>query len=271
MKHSKSLVTIAEALKRVFIPPLQPLRISSLCVARYPWLVSPQCHLHSHTPFCQPQQRYYAFMRGSDVPVNSRIPGDEGERSRHRLPNRPPRDEEIRAYRVVIKKDGKLSLPVSLVNILDTRERDEKGRHTQFLQEIAPASLEHDRPYPICIMFDKKLVREKEIAQRKLKKEQKKQEKQLEVNWTINENDLGHRLEKLKAFLEKGYRVEIIFGAQRKGWMQRRQATQQEIKAVIEKIVGVVKEVEGSREWKPMSGKLGEQAILAFEGKAKKP
>ncbi len=194
--------------------------------------------------------------------------GNDYQDSRDKRPNRPPRDEEIRAYRVVLAEDGKLSQPVSLLDVLDSREKDERGRPTQFLQEVAPANRDEGRPYPICKMFDKRHVREIEMAKEKAK-EVKKQEKQLEINWTIDDNDLGHRLGKLKEFLEKGFKVEVIFGVKRKGWRQRRQASDEDTKRLVDKIKRTVEAVEGAREWKSMSGKLGGQAVLSFEGKAK--
>ena len=119
-------------------------------------------------------------------------------------------------------------------------------------------------------MFDKKRAREVELAQRKTQKEKKKQMKQLEISWTVSDNDLGHRLGRLKEFLEKGWKVEIVFGAMRKGWMGRRKATEDDISRVLERINSAVGEVEGAKEWKPMQGQVGGQAMLSFEGKAKK-
>ena len=166
-------------------------------------------------------------------------------------------------------EDGKLSQPMSLLDALNSREKDERGRPTQFLQEVAPANRDEERPYPICKMFDRRHEREIEMAKQKEKKEIKKQEKQLEINWTINDNDLGHRLGKLREFLEKGLKVEIMFGVKRKGWRQRRQADEDDTRTLVDKIKKTVEAVEGAREWKPMSGKLGGQAVLYFEGKAK--
>ena len=190
----------------------------------------------------------------------------------HVRPDRPPRDEEIKANRIYLvnPETGKLSEPVSLLDVLDTRLKDEKGRPTQFLQEVAPASPEEDRPYPICKMFDKKYVREVETAKQKAKKETKQQTKQLEISWTVSDNDLSYRLVRLKEFLEKGWKVELVFGAKRKGWMGRRKATPEDIERVLGRINSAVGEVEGAKEWKPMQGVVGEQAILSYEGKAKK-
>ena len=189
-----------------------------------------------------------------------------------RNPDRPPRDEEIKAFKVymVRPEDNRLTEALPTLEVLQSRRRDEKGRPIQFLQEVAPMNVEAGRYHPICKMFDKKAVREAELAKRKTGKEKKIQQKQLEISWTVTDNDLSHRLSRLKEFLEKGWKVEILFGTKRKGWMGRREASQEDIKRVLARIRGVVAEVEGAKEWKGMQGKEGEEAMLSFEGKAKK-
>ena len=187
-------------------------------------------------------------------------------------PDRRPRDKEIDAFKVymVRPEDDRLTEPRFLTEVLDARERDEKGRPTQFVQQVSPRS--EERPYPVCKMYDKKAAREAEEAKRKASKasKMKLQSKQLEVSWAVSDNDLGHRLARLKEFLEKGWRVEIIFGSKRKsGWMERKEASLEEANNVLEKIRKVVGEVKGAQE-RQMQGVVGKEAILSFEGKAKK-
>lgn len=196
---------------------------------------------------------------------------DNGENQRKR-PDRPPRDEEITDFKVYLvhpERKG-LSEPIPTYEVLQSRQKDEKGRPTQFLQQMAPMSPQDGRPYPICRLFDKKAAREAEIAKRKSGKEKKLQNKQLEVSWTVSENDLNYRLERLKEFLGKGWRVEIIFGAKRKGWMGRREPTAEEVQKVLTTIRAAVKEIEGAREWRELQGKEGGEAVLSFERKPKK-
>lgn len=185
---------------------------------------------------------------------------------------RRPRDEEINAFKVymVRPEDRRLAEPQFLSEVLDARERDEKGRPTQFLQEVSPPSGE--LPYPVCKMYDKKAAREAEEAKRKATKatKMKSQSKQLEVSWGVSDNDLGHRMARLKEFLEKGWRVEIVFGSKRKsGWKDKKEASPEEANKVLEKIRKTVSEVEGAQE-RQMQGKVGQEAILCFEGKTKK-
>jgi len=188
-------------------------------------------------------------------------------------PDRPPRNEGIKAFKVhvVHPETQRLSGPHMLMDVLDEREMDDKGRPMQYIQEVAPADHEADPPryYPIVKLFDKKLEREKESERRKAGKEKKQQNKQLEVSWTIGDGDLGHRLGRLKEFLVKGWKVELLFGVKRKGWNKRREPTQEEVAKVLEKIREAVQEVEG-KEWRGMQGKEGAEAVLYFEGKTKK-
>ncbi|MCJ1456397.1 hypothetical protein MMC28_006758 [Mycoblastus sanguinarius] len=198
-------------------------------------------------------------MGGSIVNSHGRH-GAHGDKDFGPRPDRPLRDEEIKAWKIhMVASDGKLTDLQILTEVLSRRECDSKGRPTQFLQEVAPATL--DRPNPICRMYEKKASREIEEAKRKATKTTKMQTKQLEVSWAMSDNDLGHRLARLKEFLEKGWRVEVVFGSKRKGWMNKRAASAEEAANVLERIKGAVGEVEGANEWRGMQGKIGGEAV----------
>ena len=172
---------------------------------------------------------------------------------------------------MVRPSDSRLTDAQLLSDVLSTRERDEKGKFTQFVQEVSPPT--EELPYPVCRMYDKKAAREAEEAKRKATKaakHTKRQSKQLEVNWTVSDNDLGHRMARMKEFLEKGWKVEVVFGSQRKsGWARRREASEEEARGVLEKIRRAGGEVEGAQE-REMQGTVGKEAVLSFERKAKK-
>lgn len=172
---------------------------------------------------------------------------------------------------MVRPSDGRLAEPQFLSEVLSSRARDEKGKFTQFVQEVSPPG--PDRPYPVCRMFDKKAAREAEEARHKAAKAVKRanrQSKQLDLSWTMSDNDLGHRMARLKEFLQKGWKVDIVFGSQRKsGWSRKREASEEEARGVVEKIRNTVGEVEGAQE-KEMQGEVGKEAVLSFDGKAKK-
>ncbi|KUJ21998.1 uncharacterized protein LY89DRAFT_681341 [Mollisia scopiformis] len=118
---------------------------------------------------------------------------------------------------------------------------------------------------PICKIMNKLAMREAEKAKRKSERKGGVTVKNMELNWAIDGNDLGHRLNKLKEFLMKGQRVEVLLAGKKKG----RKATEEEAKAVIKKIKGAMSEV-GAKEMKPMDGKILAMATLFLEGKISK-
>ena len=87
--------------------------------------------------------------------------------------------------------------------------------------------------------------------------------KTLELNWAIDQNDLGHRLGKVEQFLGEGRKVEIVLAAKKAG----RKATLGECEQVLQRIRRNVSAVEGGREVRAMEGKLGGVATLFFQGR----
>lgn len=115
-----------------------------------------------------------------------------------------------------------------------------------------------------------RIVNKRELFQKK--KEAKKSKnpgtvtKTIEMNWAIEKNDLGHRLEKMRGFLERGNKVEVILAGKKKG----RKASVEEAEAVIVRIREFVAGVEGAKERVKMDGKVLGMAVLSFEGKVVK-
>jgi len=135
-------------------------------------------------------------------------------------------------------------------------------RKTQSLVTVVPAS---DGIPPICKIMDKKSLRDQEKAQRK-SKTSAPTVKTVELNWAVDKNDLAHRLKKIKEFLGKGYKVEVVLAGKKKG----RKATEEEARDLVKKIKEAVAEVEGARENKPVEGKMLVQATYYFEGPKQK-
>jgi translation initiation factor IF-3 len=134
-------------------------------------------------------------------------------------------------------------------------------RKTQSLVVVAPG--EPGVP-PICKIMDKKAMRDAEKAKVKNARSSTVTTKTIELNWAIDGNDLKHRLERMKEFLGKGWRVEILMAAKRKG----RKASEEEGRELMERIKEAVGSVEGARETKPMEGKVLGTATIYAEGKA---
>jgi translation initiation factor IF-3 len=120
---------------------------------------------------------------------------------------------------------------------------------------------------PICKIQSKEKLREAEKARQKSERNSKGgTAKTMELNWAIDKHDLGHRMDKLKGFLEKGWKVEVVCAKKRKG----KTASPEDAEALVARIRGVCGSVVGSREHKPMEGKILETVTLHLEGKAVK-
>ena len=268
MRHTRrSLITSAEALQQVFNvsvkSPLRPSNCSRLgktaCLYSKPFSTS---SLHQAT--------YRPLAANSGGP--SFQPRDVDVSRYGPKVDRPPRDEEIRAWRAHVKlPNGRLSEPQSLADILDGRAQDEKGKYSQFVQELAPADPKTGREYSILAYFDKKQVKEQELAQKKKSKHVATKEKSLELSWSIDGHDLQHRLDRMKAFLEKGNKVEVVFGSTRiRGWGWKRKITEEEGQALLDKFRQMALEVEGTKVLKELNGRLLGQASIWFQGPGKK-
>ncbi|KAI9790716.1 MAG: hypothetical protein M1816_004857 [Peltula sp. TS41687] len=173
-----------------------------------------------------------------------------------------PRDEEIRGPMIhLVNSEGTLDPPTSLRSVLLSIDR----RESYVLQVAEP----QPDMLAVCKIKNKQEVYRRERARRQAQKTRRKTNpalmaKELELNWAIDANDLGHRLNKLQEMLGKGMRIDIILAGKKKG----RRATSDEAELVIRRIRERVEMIEGAKEWKPMEGKLLEQVTLFVEGKA---
>ncbi|KAF2772965.1 hypothetical protein EJ03DRAFT_150378 [Teratosphaeria nubilosa] len=185
-------------------------------------------------------------------------------------------DEEIPHRRVyLVDADDKLSEPRTKWDVLNSIDRKVYRLVQLNVPDSDPDSptYTHDlRTFiPVCRIENKKesYLREKE---RKAKsKEQKKESaratsvKTLELNWAIDQNDLGHRLEKMEEFLREGRRVEVVLAAKKRG----RKASKEECEALLGRLREVVERV-GGKEFAGFEGGLGKFATVVFQGKVEK-
>lgn len=166
------------------------------------------------------------------------------------------RDESIRSHEIcLVQPDGKLGRPESLRYLLDRIDRN-----AEFIEQYSEA-----QGIPVCKIINKKEAREAAKA-RKKHKQPSQITKFLELNWAIDKNDLTHRLGKLREFLERGHRVEVLLLKKKK---RMRDATAEEGRQTLERVGDYVKDVEGAREMRPMDGEFLGRATLFYEGKAK--
>jgi translation initiation factor IF-3 len=188
MSSSRCALSTAAALHRVFIAPIEQ---SQLQFARrsVSTTSAPRCPNRAPKLLFFQQQRCYA----SSPAVKSRL----------------PRDDEIKSWSVtLVGEDGKLQEPRSTAAILESIDRKKDS-----LVVVVPG--EPGVP-PICKIMNKQAMREAEKAKAKSAKGVVT-EKTIELNWAIDGNDLSHRLVKMKGFLDKGNRVEIVMGAKKRG------------------------------------------------------
>lgn len=119
---------------------------------------------------------------------------------------------------------------------------------------------------PLCKIMDKKTQYQIEKAKEKQRKNSKKvgsdTVKTLELNWAIDRNDLGHRLDRVTEFLNEGRRVEIVLAVKKRG----RVATADECQDVLKRIRDTVEGVKGAKVAKELEGKIGAMATMFLEG-----
>ncbi|KAJ5050682.1 uncharacterized protein L3040_002557 [Drepanopeziza brunnea f. sp. 'multigermtubi'] len=254
MRSSRCVSSIATALHKIFILPLEH-RQSQFAI-RTTSTSSTSFHstLLSPPPIQYQQRRYASKYKATEKPTTA-------EKSRL------PRDDEIRSWSVsLVDENGRLCDPRPTHDVLATIDRK-----VSTLVVVVPAD-PHTHAPPICKIFNKQALRESETARLKAAKGGGVTTKTMELNWAIGANDLGHRMGKLKGWLEKGWRVEVLVAGKRKG----RKANEEEAEGVLGAVRGVLAEA-GGKETKPMEGKvsLGEgkglgTVTLYLEGKVKK-
>ncbi|CAK3979235.1 hypothetical protein B0A50_07601 [Lecanosticta acicola] len=187
--------------------------------------------------------------------------------------SRPPEkraqnwDHEIRAREIYLidpitnRRSERTHTRFDILKSLDLR--------THRLVQVTPDD-DKDHPIPLCKVVNKKEAFDQERKRKEETKEQKKLakvageagEKTMELNWAIDENDLGHRLGKMQGFLEEGRRVEVVFNSKKRG----RKATREECLGVIARVRGIVEEVKGAKVRSDLEGVLGKFAKMELQG-----
>ena len=176
-------------------------------------------------------------------------------------------DEEIESRIVyVVEDDGHLSAePRTRFDILNRIDRK-----THRLVQVSDDAPEQTDGVPICKIMSKMDMFKTEDRKKKQMKERKKisklvtDMKSLEMNWAIDKNDLKYRMDKMKAFLAEGRRVEIVLAAKKKG----RKATTEECQSVLSEITAAAESVPGVKQFRPLDGNLGAFSTVVWQGKA---
>ncbi|KAF9429331.1 hypothetical protein BGZ76_001448 [Entomortierella beljakovae] len=135
--------------------------------------------------------------------------------------DRSRRDEEITSQWIqYISPEGNQG-EKRLSGVLKTFDRAQ-----YYLVEVDPNA----NP-PICKLFSKKELYMKAKQAKQSKKANLSTLKELQIGWGTDPHDLEHKLSKFKAFLEKGYRLEIQLNGKR-----GKNTNAQEREAMLEKV-----------------------------------
>ncbi|KAF2462053.1 hypothetical protein BDY21DRAFT_6531 [Lineolata rhizophorae] len=138
------------------------------------------------------------------------------------------------------------------------------GEQTRFImrQRVKLATV---RIIPASELNDKEQKRVESWAVEKGKKDKKGkakvQTKEMEMSWVTDRNDLGHKLGRVKEFLDDGKRVEVSFS----GKHNRRRAEPEECKNLVNHVRSQILGWKGVKEWKVENGSIGKRLTLYFE------
>ncbi|RDW88631.1 hypothetical protein BP6252_00663 [Coleophoma cylindrospora] len=235
MQTSRCISSTASALHRVFVIPTEQLQRTAYMQSS---ALRPTPNTFASKLLVQHQRRY------ASMPSTAR---------------RLPRNEEIKAWSVSLRNaEGKLDPPRSTADILKSIDRSSYS-----LVTIVAGS---PGVPPICKVVSMKDEYKAAKAKQKQAKNPGATTKEVELNWAIDENDLGHRMDRVKEFLGKGYKVEVLLAKKRKG----KAATLAQALGVVQRIRDTIASVEGAKESKPMEGKVLETATIFAEGKVPK-
>ncbi|KAI0814616.1 hypothetical protein GGR55DRAFT_439785 [Xylaria sp. FL0064] len=263
MRHTKGLLTPARALHRVLLLELANattskailLQPSSLRTAAWSTThartlqsISLQPCLQARRPFSSTSSRAYAlsspkYPRDGAIPYRwVRVADAEGTLSA------PQRTESVIAN---------LEEGYSLVMVAPPPPSPSSTS--------SPTSAAHIiRPPPaaICRIVNAAAKAKAAAAAAKEAKQTASHTKTLELNWAIAPHDRAHKMKRLKEFLEKGLRVEVMF-ARKRG---TRKATADEEQGLVESVRTTVADVPGAGEYKRMDGRVGGVLRMFFEG-----
>ncbi|CAG8950192.1 hypothetical protein HYFRA_00008429 [Hymenoscyphus fraxineus] len=230
MRSSRCIFSTASALRSVFLAPIELTKPTPLLLTQKWQAITP---LPSH------HQRAYAYMvTPKNAPTKSRL----------------PRDQEIPYPYIRLVEDGiLLEGRRRLTFILSQLE----PKTESLIMVVEPTE---EEPLPICKIINKEAEYKRlKAAKKERGKDPGKTTKTLELNWAIGQNDLAHRLEKMRGFLRKGFKVEMVLVKKKaKG---KAPVSMETMEGLVKRIREVC--VEGGwREHKEMEGSVGVQVTI---------
>jgi translation initiation factor IF-3 len=273
MRGTQCLFNSRHALYRVFISPAERSEAQFLARQLLPLLQRPAASLPQSTSllsirgFATPRRKPQKPAQGGETGAN-----EDGvdtrwttqERIKKSGRDRPPQDHEITDPRIMVLEHGTTEGPLQTRYVLSKLEPDESLR---MIQPYIPAGENRPPQYALCKIVNKReeYERQRQVKERKrADKANKAKLKEVEITWTIGENDLATKIRQMGAFLDKGYKVELAIGKKKRG----RDASTEEIKEVLAKVREGF-EAQGAKETKPATGNPGATMKLYLEGKKK--
>ena len=232
MRHTKLLISPAEALLRVYAPTCQP-TFQRRGLVRRPLANS------------QPAPSIKDFKKPSPSALDKKL-------AAFKL------DDRIEASWVQVRQeDATLARPTRLETLLNDIAP------TEVVLELSPQGQFPDTAVVRVVPRDQLLkeVADKESALKEIQKKSKQlKPKQLELNWAISGHDFEIKLAQMADFLDKGKKVEILLAPKRR----QRRATPEEAQQVMDKLRDKIDEI-GAKEVKTMEGALMGQATLTVQ------
>ena len=103
--------------------------------------------------------------------------------------------------------------------------------------------------------------KEKEKRRERREKNPELTVKEVEFSWAISEHDLGHRMRRVREFMEKGFTVTVALGTKR----GMKKMPREEMEGLVERVRGEC--AEWGKEVKEAEGQVGWRLLMVFEGR----
>lgn len=146
---------------------------------------------------------------------------------------RSRRDEEISSrFITFVDEKGQVHNRCRVNDILSDFDRSR-----YFLVEVDPSA----KPNPVCRLFDKKAMFEREKASKKKKQTAPESIlKEVVFGWNVSAHDMEHKLNKAIQFLDKGNKVKLDI-VYKRGQKRVDKETQQEVIATVSGLLDAYK------------------------------
>ncbi|CEI42024.1 hypothetical protein FVEN_g11788 [Fusarium venenatum] len=180
--------------------------------------------------------------------------------------DRLPIDFEITDPKIMVLDNGVLDGPKITRNVMS--RIDTSTDSLRMATPYIPADPKNNKPaqYALCKIVNKReeYERQRELQQRRrVSKQTSTKNKEIEMSWAIDDNDLKIKTRQLISFLSKGWKVELILGFKKKG--QKKRTSEDTAEETYGKVQQLVKEL-GSKEHKPSEGEVGRTMRFYLEG-----